>query len=1511
MSLRFSSPFQSCLLLTLSIIACVSSVHAANTSGFCEFDSVNQAAAFGWQARSGAELKISNDAKDGKSSLEAIGKQRMKPYGGLDLTTSIDLTKAAKGDQLIFDVRQNFTAGIWVNINGAIYRNVSVPKDKWTHVALNMDLADWQHSKDVSAWPVLKTISFYQKTLDGAEKELLIDGLQFVINGNIQSPQTATVQLTNWNFPYQTDDAWLIGDAQSAWAISKKSGEVLGGWNTKTKEQYLQWNAGRYYMQDAKSTFIAKGEEDEIKNIQFNSTKQQLQLSCINPALNDITIEKLFSVENGKLIKQIRFATSQSKQLFITYNNEVSLVPAYRDNGYYFGAGTVGPLVPAPKITSRQTITQYRSSSKGMVLSQSQKGYSFADYRYKIDQQFVWPWWEKYSESSDVLTYTPTGWEMSLGTLSLTKNRAATYEEHLGIFPGTWFDFLSNDYSALPEVQKERANIPKPPKWLDNVKLEINPKDLETVRQTVKTYQTGDILVLLNPQADWSDYFPDQPHHGNNGGFVSGPELKKLIDDIRAISPRLKVGLYHFDTSALDVSPIYKSHPEWFRKFDKQGNAVNLFPGLHANYASMINNQGLYDNLLDQFKAEMDYYHVDFINLDESKTTNLIDWKTNGLTTDYQWQQFWLEMNRNAKQQNPDSLLFFNGRGNPYAGLNYIEARSQLRPGFWHDFAGIGLAKEVFMEPHQRIIPLYLVPGLAQSYLNRTLALGWIPKLENSDILRYRPFVTAAFQIGNTTPVDAQYTPDWKRDPDSDVESYVVRRDAGQERLLSLISHEKKARTVPITIDTKSLGFNTSQNLYIWGYRIADATNWKDAIAEQEAQDAFAKGGWQLDRITIPELLYSGAWQPQLKLDISLNPDQLYMVSISTQPAAIYSENNMAATFRFASSRLVNINSNTQANSISATIDAKSDSAKVLFPLPDKSTFTGATVDGKSVNAELTQIGNVLSPIISIAKGIHKVSVAFADSPETRTLNNSEIKATVNADFIDVTLPAQFHSAKNALITVTQDTKVLLNRSYPILNGVSKIPLAAQLNGTYQIEIKAIENTQWIPIQSNPVKVTVQQKEVATAPSPTSTIAGKLEINNVDKTIKGIRILRQASETTATPDDFIQQGMPALTANANAENLILSAGTTRKTVNFTGAAFAGFEVDGIKQVKVLLQNTYYDAFSLRGGINIPDYTKTDRFFAGIMLNYHTAKGYTKKVALGVGVLAPDCGTVYPTYAAKQASDQIIDLGAIIDKSAQTTLALDLTRYAPSDWDGKLWFSVGSDYVAANRRLTAQILSVNKDAGSTFIEGNDPKQLEKLYHQPRQITIPKESQPPMIDGVNDEEIWKAATEFKPLYLLGGKGIPTQSTKAIAYYDKENLYMQIICQENQREKPLTGTGAIWHDDEVEIWMDTNRDGKTYKQLIINAAGDKLEMNQDGPTKIGAQAAAKIEDGRWIVEVAIPFKALGIETPKPGDIWKFNFVRQRPGGGNIATELTTWSPLDKAFNELQNFATLTFGK
>ena len=191
-------------------------------------------------------------------------------------------------------------------------------------------------------------------------------------------------------------------------------------------------------------------------------------------------------------------------------------------------------------------------------------------------------------------------------------------------------------------------------------------------------------------------------------------------------------------------------------------------------------------------------------------------------------------------------------------------------------------------------------------------------------------------------------------------------------------------------------------------------------------------------------------------------------------------------------------------------------------------------------------------------------------------------------------------------------------------------------------------------------------------------------------------------------------------------------------------------------------------------------------------------------------------------------------------------------------------------------------------------------------------MPKASPSPIIDGVIDDEIWQAAAKIERFFLLGGEGWPKAKTRALLFYDDAYLYVGFICDETERQKPITGRGSIWSDDEIEIFIDANRDRKTYRQIIVNARGEVMELCENGTTHVGVKAGAYIEAGRrWMVEVAIPFTGLGVKAPEPGDIWRMNLCRHRPPGAGFGDEYITWAPAQKGFRELENFGKLIFGR
>jgi len=199
--------------------------------------------------------------------------------------------------------------------------------------------------------------------------------------------------MQTWAFPHQTDSAWYIGNAHAAWAISKTTGQVLGGWNVETEERYLNSLEGRYHLEDRESLVTGRESEDRVLSADFSEQDQRIELTCANPTVPDLRIVKRYWLEDNRLSQRVAFASSRPELEFITYNCQVAFAPTYRDGGYYMGGGDGGgPLVPAPQISTWQKVVQYQNTAKGMLLHQPEKGYSFAHIRTRLDDRFVWPW---------------------------------------------------------------------------------------------------------------------------------------------------------------------------------------------------------------------------------------------------------------------------------------------------------------------------------------------------------------------------------------------------------------------------------------------------------------------------------------------------------------------------------------------------------------------------------------------------------------------------------------------------------------------------------------------------------------------------------------------------------------------------------------------------------------------------------------------------------------------------------------------------------------------------------------------------------------------------------------------------------------------------------------------------------------------------------------------------------------------------------------------------------------
>ncbi|MCD4824587.1 MAG: hypothetical protein K8S55_08260 [Phycisphaerae bacterium] len=204
-------------------------------------------------------------------------------------------------------------------------------------------------------------------------------------------------------------------------------------------------------------------------------------------------------------------------------------------------------------------------------------------------------------------------------------------------------------------------------------------------------------------------------------------------------------------------------------------------------------------------------------------------------------------------------------------------------------------------------------------------------------------------------------------------------------------------------------------------------------------------------------------------------------------------------------------------------------------------------------------------------------------------------------------------------------------------------------------------------------------------------------------------------------------------------------------------------------------------------------------------------------------------------------------------------------------------------------------------GSVIAAGKDS--------QEKYLCISKTARPPVINGKLGKDEWAGSAKISGFVLKGGIGAPTQQTEVFITYDDKTFYFAARCLESSMDKIRTRVkehnGAVYNDDNIELFIDTNYDRYSYRQFVLNSIATQWS---DDISKKGAwSAAAKERDDCWVVEMAIPFTQLGM-TPEKGLVCGLNICRIR--WGNRKPELSCWSPTYGGFHSPGHFGCMVFG-
>ena len=210
------------------------------------------------------------------------------------------------------------------------------------------------------------------------------------------------------------------------------------------------------------------------------------------------------------------------------------------------------------------------------------------------------------------------------------------------------------------------------------------------------------------------------------------------------------------------------------------------------------------------------------------------------------------------------------------------------------------------------------------------------------------------------------------------------------------------------------------------------------------------------------------------------------------------------------------------------------------------------------------------------------------------------------------------------------------------------------------------------------------------------------------------------------------------------------------------------------------------------------------------------------------------------------------------------------------------------------------LNVNLKLGKFYFDnGEEQKGLNLLREFNLAMYIRRLSPPPHIDGNLGDACWKKAAVIDSLYLrLDRVFRPKRATgrsEIFVGYTGESFYVALKAYKNRKDIVANHRGRdsnVWMDDSLEMFLDTNRDYRTFIQICVNSLGEYFDMSQEQRTAYNGEfrTGAKVEEDFWSVEIEIPYRELGASKPKKGTIWGFNAISTRMG---VDAQQAQWVP------------------
>jgi hypothetical protein len=196
--------------------------------------------------------------------------------------------------------------------------------------------------------------------------------------------------------------------------------------------------------------------------------------------------------------------------------------------------------------------------------------------------------------------------------------------------------------------------------------------------------------------------------------------------------------------------------------------------------------------------------------------------------------------------------------------------------------------------------------------------------------------------------------------------------------------------------------------------------------------------------------------------------------------------------------------------------------------------------------------------------------------------------------------------------------------------------------------------------------------------------------------------------------------------------------------------------------------------------------------------------------------------------------------------------------------------------------------------------------------------------PKVDGIIGNGEYGSAKPNANFRYFKGDGKAAHDTSFRLACDDRALYVGIVVNEPRPDgvegEPRKRDGDVWRDDDIELFVDATFDRSTYHQFALGLKHN-VQFDCIGGPRHGNfgdikwngewQSATKVGNGAVAIELAIPYKTLGVGPPRTGDKWGLNLCRNRVGKGKKdgKSEMSAWCITYKGFHVPSHFGTVTF--